>query len=54
MPGETSRGAVLERLQAHVGEWVTATVGAREVVCRITIALELSRTRSGTSDRCPR
>ena len=55
MPGETSRSAVLERLQAHVGEWVThGTVGAREVARRTTIAFELSYTRSGTSDRCPR
>jgi hypothetical protein len=30
MPGETSRSPVLQRLQAHVGEWVThATVGTR-------------------------
>ena len=56
MPGETSRSAVLERLQAHVGEWVThATVGAWEAARgRTTIAFELSYTRSGTSDRCPR
>jgi hypothetical protein len=32
MLGETSRSPVLERLEAHVGEWVThATVGAGEV-----------------------
>ena len=55
MPGETSRSPVLERVQAHVGEWVThATVGAREVARRTTIAFELSHTRSGTSDRCRR
>lgn len=55
MPGETSRSAVLERLQAHVGEWVThGTVGPREVARRTTIAFELSYTCSGTSDRCPR
>jgi hypothetical protein len=55
MPGETSRSAVLERLQAHGGEWVThATVGAREVAGRTTVAFELSYTRFGTSDRCPR
>ena len=56
MPGETSRSPVLERLQAQVGEWVThATVGAREVARgRTTIAFELSCTRSGASDRCPR
>jgi hypothetical protein len=56
MPGETSRSPVLERLEAHVGEWVThATVGAREVARgRTTVAFELSYTPSGTSDRCPR
>ena len=43
MPGETSRSAVLERLQAHVGDWVNHAT-----------ALELSYTRSGTSDRCVR
>jgi hypothetical protein len=56
MPGETSRSPVVERLEAHVGEWVThATVGAGEVARgRTTVAFELSYTRSGTSDRCPR
>jgi hypothetical protein len=56
MPGETSRSPVLERLEAHVGEWVThATVRAREVAHgRTTIAFELGYTRFGASDRCPR
>jgi hypothetical protein len=55
VPGETSRSPVLERLQAHVGEWVThATVGAREVARGRTTIAFLSYTRSGASDRCPR
>jgi hypothetical protein len=55
MPGETSRSAVLEQVEAHVGEWVThAKVGAREVARRTTIAFALSYTCSGTSYRCPR
>jgi hypothetical protein len=51
MAGETSRSPVLERVEAHVGEWVThATVGGREVARgRTTFAFELSYTRSGAS-----